>query len=108
MGRIIKTRFYCKGTSSSAPRGSGFNNITWVENFIEGKWYDGEYQLWYDEAEESERNQKMFKINARWKRYNVVNEQGQKKDIHISYMNITFEMKLAEQRDNKINEILKK
>lgn len=108
MSRVIKTKFYCKGTSRSAPRGSGFNNIHWVDDFIEGKWYDGEYELWYDEDEKSERNQNMFRINGKWKNYKVVNERGQLKDIPKSNMNIIFEMKLSEQREIKIDEILKK
>lgn len=108
MSRIIKTKFYCKGTSKTAPRVSGFGNLVWTEKFIEGKWYDGEYELWYDEDENSERNQKMLKINGRWRRYKVVNEQGSLEDIPKSHMNIIFEMNLVENRDIKINEILKK
>jgi hypothetical protein len=108
MSRIVKTKFYCKGTSRSAPRGSGFNNIHWVDNFIEGKWYDGEYELWYDEDEVSERNQKMFRINNKWKNYKVVDDRGNFKEIPKSHMNIIFEMGLIRLRDEKINEILKK
>lgn len=104
---IIKTKFYCKGTSRTAPRGSGFGNIVWAEEFIKGKWYDGEYELWYDEDEYSERNQKMFKINGKWRKYQAVNEQGELKEIPKSYMNIIFEMNLVENRDIKINEIFK-
>lgn len=109
MSKIIKTKFYCKGTSSSSGSGFGItvNPIPWTEEFIKGKWYDGEYELWYDEDEDSESNQKMFKINGKWRKYKVVNEQGKLKEIPKSYMNIIFEMNLVENRDIKINEILK-
>lgn len=109
MTKIIKSKFYCKGNSRVAPRGLSLGSkIIWEDNFIEGKWYDGEYHLWYDEDEKSERNQNMYRINGKWKKYQVINEKGKLEEIPKSHMNVIFEMNIIENRNNKIEEILKK
>ena len=91
-GEIIKTKFLCKTTCS----GGSYDNIK--ERFIEGKWYDGEYEIW---------SQQLYKLNGGWKRYWVVNEMGEKEEIPKAHMNAIFEMDIEKLRDNKINEILK-
>ena len=88
---IVKTKFYCKS-------GSKYIQVYHdpdVENgeeirFIEGKWYDGEYETWSDD-----------KLN-----YWVVNEMNQKEKISIHKMNVIFEMRKDNIRDIKIEEIL--
>lgn len=52
----VQSKFYCKGTSKTA---SKFDlSSGWIDTFIEGNWYDGEYEIWYDEPENSERIKK--------------------------------------------------
>lgn len=53
----IEAMFYCKGTSRSLSKYSELSDLSWVDNFTEGNWYDGEYELWYDESE-NERKKK--------------------------------------------------
>lgn len=108
MGRIIEAKFYCKGTSKSTPRFGDLTNAFWVDNFIEGKWYDGEYELWYDEPETSEKNKERFRLNGRWRTYKVTNEQGERKEVHSSYMKLIFDLDKTNIRDYKIEQILKK
>jgi len=111
MGRLIKTKFYCKGTSQSAPRGSSFSNLQWIDRFIEGKWYEGTYELWRDEPEDSEKNQEIFRLNnmggSGWRRYTVINESGVEEEIPKAHMNAIFEMNKIQVRDIKIEQILK-
>ncbi len=97
--KIVKTKFLCKRSSQSSPRGLSLSNIKWQDRFIEGKWYDGEYETW---------SQQLYKLNGGWKRYWVVNEMSEKEEISKAHMNAIFEMDIEELRDNKINEILKK
>ncbi len=105
MGKIIKTKFYCKGTSKTAPRGSSFDNLQWSDRFIEGKWYDGVYELWYDDEE---RNKESYRLNNRWRKYLVINESGIEEEISKPMMNAIFEMDKDEMRNIKIEQILKK
>lgn len=97
--KIVKTKFLCKRSSQSSPRGLSLSNIKWQDRFIEGKWYDGEYETW---------SQQLYKLNGGWKRYWVVNEMSEKEEISKAHMNAIFEMDIEQLRDNKINEILKK
>lgn len=97
--KLVKTKFLCKSTSQSAPKGIQLLNLQWKDRFIQGRWYDGEYEAWnYDRG---------YEINGGWKRYWVINESGEKEEIHRAHMNAIFEMNIQELRDNKINEILK-
>jgi hypothetical protein len=98
--KIVKTKFLCKNSSQSSPKGLSLSNIQWQDRFIEGKWYDGEYETWnFDDG---------FRLNGGWRRYWVINEKGEKEEIHKAHMNAIFEMNIQELRDNKIKEILKK
>jgi hypothetical protein len=98
--KIVKTKFLCKNSSQSSPKGLSLSNIQWKDRFIEGKWYDGEYETWnFDDG---------FRLNGGWRRYWVINEKGEKEEIHKAHMNAIFEMNIQELRDNKIKEILKK
>ena len=115
MSRIIEAKFYCKGTSRTASRGLLLNSDgkdsskdVWTDTFIEGNWYDGEYKLWFDEPENSERNKERFRSNGRWRTYKVTNEQGERKEIHSSYMKLIFDLDKTNIRDYKIEQILKK
>ena len=96
--KVVKTKFLCKRSSQSSPRGLSWN-LKWEDRFIEGKWYDGEYETWnFDDG---------YRLNGGWRRYWVVNEKGKKEEISKAHMNAIFEMNIEELRDNKINEILK-
>lgn len=92
-GEIIKTKFLCKTTCS----GGSYDNIK--ERFIEGKWYDGEYETWWFEGG--------YRMNGGHRRYWIINESGEKEDIGRPMFNIIFETDINELRDNKIKEILK-
>jgi hypothetical protein len=99
---IVKTKFLCKNSSSIAPRPASINdlsNIKWSDRFIEGKWYDGEYETWsYENG---------YKFNGGWKKYWVINEKGVKEEIHKAYFNAIFETDIENLRDEKINQIIK-
>lgn len=58
--KLIQTRFLCKngyrsGSGVMPILGPNSNPIaaqipvSWVDNFITGKWYDGEYEPWWFE-----------------------------------------------------------
>jgi hypothetical protein len=97
--KIVKTKFLCKNSSQSAPKGLSLSNIKWEYRFIAGIWYDGEYETWnYDRG---------YEINDGWRKYWVINEKGEKEEIHRSHMKAIFETDIERLRDNKINEILK-
>ena len=66
---IIKTKFKCKSTSQTSP-GWGF---PWQDRFIEGKWYDGEYDTWGPQFTSED---KMYEMNGGWRKYWAVNEKG--------------------------------
>jgi hypothetical protein len=88
--KIIKTKFFCK-TSATFSKSDDFS-------FIEGKWYDGEYEYWSDQ---------LYKLNGGWRRYWIVNEQGKKFEISRTFIKSIFETDLVKLRDAKINEIIK-
>ena len=97
MSEIIKTKFLCKNGSRTAPR-APLGSIKWEDRFIEGKWYDGEYETW---------SQQLYKLNNGWRRYWVVNEKGIKEEVNRIKMSTIFQLDIEELRDNKIEEILK-
>ena len=94
MSDIIKTKFLCKTGSQTASRFGG----PWKDRFIEGKWYDGEYQTW---------SEQLFKLNNGWRRYWVVNEQGIKEEISKAHFRSIFETDTQQLRDKKIEDIIK-
>lgn len=94
MSDIIKTKFLCKTGSQTASRFGG----SWKDRFIEGKWYDGEYQTW---------SEQLFKLNNGWRRYWVVNEQGVKEEISKAHFRAIFETDTQQLRDKKIEDIIK-
>jgi hypothetical protein len=95
---IVQTKFLCKNGSRTAPR-APLGSIQWEDRFIEGKWYDGEYETW---------SQQLYKLNNGWRRYWVVNEKGVKEEMNRIKMSTIFQLDIEELRDNKIEEILKK
>ena len=98
MSEIIKTKFLCKNGSRTAPRGP-FDSIKWKDRFIEGKWYDGEYETWsFDRG---------YEINGGWRRYWVINESGEKEEIPKAHMKAIFEFDIQQLREEKLNNILK-
>jgi hypothetical protein len=106
MGQIIKTKYYCKGTSRRAPgRGAKLGNITWTDRFVKDNWYEGTYELWYDDEE---RNNNMYRLNNKWRKYKVINESGVEEEISKHHMDVIFEMDKDEIRNQKIEQILKK
>ena len=94
MSMIVKTKFLCKSGSRTGSKLGG----PWVDRFIEGKWYDGEYETWTSEEG--------FRLNGGWRRYWAVNEQGEKEEITKAWFKIMFEHDIEKIRDEKINNIL--
>jgi hypothetical protein len=95
MNQIVKTKFLCKNGSRTGSTLGG----PWVDKFIEGKWYDGEYQTWSFEDG--------YRINGGWRRYWVVNEQGEKEEISKGHFKVIFETDVQQLRDKKIEDIIK-
>ena len=97
MNQIIKTKFLCKCGSRRGP--SSFSPTPWVNTYIEGKWYDGEYETWPWEDG--------YRISdIGWRRYWVVNELGEREEMAKSEFKVIFETKVEQLRDNKIDQIL--
>ena len=96
MSEIIKTKFLCKNGSRTAPR-APLGSIKWEDRFIEGKWYDGEYETW---------SLQLYKLNNGWRRYWVVNEKGIKEEIHKAHMKAIFEFDTQQLREEKLKDIL--
>jgi len=111
---IVKIKYLCKAGSK---QGSGIGPIygnpnnplvhainsnpmptTWVDKFIEGKWYDAEYETW--DWEDG------YRINGGWRTYWVINELGEKEELSRPYMDVLFHHDIVEIRDRKIDEIL--
>lgn len=99
MNQIIKTKFLCRHGSRTAPRGP-LDSIKWEDRFIEGKWYDGEYETWsFDQG---------YEINGGWRRYWVINESGVKEELSRARFRVIFETETQQLRDRKIEDLLKK
>jgi hypothetical protein len=99
--KIVKTKFLCKNGSSVAPKTTSINDLSmikWSDRFIEGKWYDGEYQTWSFEDG--------YRINGGWRRYWVINEQGKKEEISKAEFKAIFETDIQNLRNEKIINIL--
>jgi hypothetical protein len=95
---IVKTKFYCKsGAQEAAGRGVGIGNLSWVDMFVEGKWYDGEYETWPSESG--------FRLNGGWRRYWVMKEDGKKMQLSRAKMGSIFELDIAKLRDVKIDNL---
>ena len=94
MSEIIKTKFLCKTGSRTSPSG-----IKWQDRFIEDKWYDGEYETWSWEDG--------YRINNGWRRYWVINEQGEKEKISRPMFKVLFETDTQQLRDRKIEDLIK-
>jgi hypothetical protein len=93
-GKIIKTKFLCKNGSRTGPAYGG----VWIDRFIEGKWYDGEYETWgWKDG---------YECNNGWRRYWIVNENGVREEIHRAHFNAIFETNIEILRDEKINQIM--
>lgn len=95
-GQIIKTKFYCKGGQKTSPDISS----SWRDQFMEGKWYDGEYETWGWEDG--------YRLNGGYRRYWVIEENGNKIEIHKARMKLVFELDMDKVREKKIEQILKK
>lgn len=91
---IIKTKFLCK----SGSRSSSKYPINWVDRFIEGKWYDGEYETWLSADG--------YRLNGGWRKYWVINEQGEKEEISRGHIRVIFESDTQSLRDSKIDVII--
>lgn len=101
MKQLIKTKFLCKKRSQISPNGRlgiSKSQIVWKDRFVEGKWYDGEYETWSFE--------KGYDMNDGWRKYWVVNEMGKKEEISRIEMKAIFEMDIQKMRDNKIDQII--
>ncbi len=96
---IVKSKFLCKGTTKiSSGKSSGLFDTDLV-TFEKGKWYDGEYETWSWEDG--------YKLNGGWKKYWVVNEQGEKQEVQRAWFKIMFECDIQNLRQEKINQIIK-
>ncbi len=100
MSKIVKTKFLCKnGMQTGKGKGKDFSENFWVDKFIEGKWYDGEYETWsFDQG---------YEINGGWRRYWVINESGVKEELSRARFRVIFETETQQLRDRKIEDILK-
>ena len=92
---IVKTKFLCK---SGSRQGNIGGTSKWVDIFIEGKWYDGEYETWNSEDG--------YRLNNGWRKYWVINELGIKKEITKNHMRVIFENDINTLRDEKIKQII--
>ena len=101
MSQIVKTKFLCKNGSRTASKlGPGsLLQSPWVDRFIEGKWYDGEYETWSWEDG--------YRVNGGWRKYWVINEQGVGEEISRAHFKIIFETDTQQLRDRKIEDIIK-
>ena len=95
MSDIIKTKFLCKNGSRTGPAYGG----VWIDRFIEGKWYDGEYETWSWEDG--------YRVNNGWRKYWVINEQGVGEEISRAHFRVIFETDTQQLRDRKIEDIIK-
>jgi hypothetical protein len=97
--QIIKSKFKCKHSTRVATS-YPVNGIptTWIDRFIEDKWYEGEYETWFSKDGE--------RLYGGHRKYWVVNESGIKEEITRVYMNVIFYMNKDELRDQKIDECL--
>jgi len=95
MNQIVKTKFLCKNGSRTGPAYGG----VWIDKFIEGKWYDGEYETWSWEDG--------YRVNGGWRKYWVVNEQGVGEEISRAHFRVIFETDTQQLRDKKIEDIIK-
>ena len=98
MREIVKTKFVCKTTMSEASRhGPG----QYQEVFVEGKTYDGEYEKWSWS--------RGYEVNRGWKRYWVVAEDGEMRELQRARFRAIFHYDdVVELRNNKIERILNK
>ena len=112
MNQIIKTKFKCKTGMKTLVKGMLLPPIRtkhdnfdltnreppeWADKFIEGKWYEGEYETWGWESG--------YRLNGGWYRYWVVDESGKKEQIDRTRMKILF-YSSEELREVLIDEIL--
>ena len=97
---IIKSTFKCKYGSQTS-KGLGH---TWVDRFIVGKWYIGEYETWETKYTSEE---EMCRINGGWKNYWVINESGVKEKLDRTWFRSIFHHDLQSIRDAKIDELLR-
>ena len=95
MSQIVKTKFLCKNGSRTGPAYGGF----WIDRFIEGKWYDGEYETWSWEDG--------YRVNNGWRKYWVINEQGVGEEISRAHFRVIFETDTQQLRDRKIEDLIK-
>jgi hypothetical protein len=95
MNQIVKTKFLCKNGSRTGPAYGG----VWIDRFIEGKWYDGEYETWSWEDG--------YRVNNGWRKYWLINEQGVGEEISRAHFRVIFETDTQQLRDRKIEDIIK-
>jgi hypothetical protein len=97
MREIVKTKFVCKTTMSEFSR---HGSDQWQEVFIEGKTYDGEYETWSWT--------RGYEVNGGWKRYWIVAEDGEIRELKRAGFRALFHYDdAAEIRNIKIERILK-
>lgn len=97
MSKVVKTKFLCK---NGMRVGKGIDDKFWVDKFIEGKWYDGEYETWSWEDG--------YRVNGGWRKYWIIDEQGVGEEISRGQFRSVFETDEQKLRDNKLDNILKK
>ena len=82
----ISKKFKCKGTMKTCP--SMDPSYTWLEEFIEGKWYDCYYET------------------SGWYEYKAISEIGKEVKFSKAEFNIVFFVDHDEIRDQLIDEII--
>ncbi len=94
---IIKTKFKCKSNCKTSPRMG--TSATFSDKFIEGKYYDVEYETWsFDDG---------YRLNNGWKSYLVVDENGLKEKMSRVTFRAIFYTEIDDIRNETINDILK-
>lgn len=99
---IIKTKLKCKGTCQTIDW-YGAEHIHKTDRFVEGKWYDVEYETWESKYTSEE---DMCRINNGWRKYWAIDELGHKSELSKAEINIIFNTKIDEIRNDKIDDIL--
>ncbi len=95
----INKKYKCKGTMKTSPSLEG----EWIDQFVEGKWYDCQYNTW---SHEEEKNKLYCRLNGGWDGYKSISESGVEIELSRAEFNVVFYVDYDEIREQLIDEIL--
>jgi len=95
----INKRYKCRGTMKTSPSFEG----VWVDQFIEGNWYDCQYHTW---SHEEEKNNLYYRLNGGWNGYKAMSETGKEMEFNRDEFNIVFHVDIDVIREQLIDEII--